>query len=244
MELIKISSQSYQIGKVTAVKEMLPSKSVFELIQISDDKEMTKKNLTAFITLVAAKYLSLNIKSRAITNESGYMLIAEFILEECKNLELQEIEYIFKKGVMGRFGEIYNDISIDTICGKNGWIENYYKTDRKEKIDALKIEPEIRFTGNEITESEFLLKYPLYEKRQRIRDIAEKAKLRKAKMDDIKEFYKLKDLTLDDLKDDLQALSKQYYQMSEEERKAITYENYQSMWIQSFIVSNQYKVKE
>jgi hypothetical protein len=244
MEVIKISNQVYQIGKVVPVKEMLPSMSVSELMQSSQDKEMTKKNLTAFITLVAAKYLSLNIKSRAITNEAGYMLISEFILDECKNLELQEIEYIFKKGVMGRFGDIYNDISIDTICGLNGWIENYYKKDRKEKNDSLKIEHEIRFSGNEISEKEFLIKYPIYEKRQKIRDLAEKAKLRKAKMDDIKEFYKLKELTLDDLKDDLQELSKQYYQMSDNEKQSITYDQYQNMWIQNFIVTNEKKVKE
>ena len=62
-------------------------------------------------------------------------------------------------------------------------------------------------------------------------------------MPELKQFYKLKELTLNDLKDDMEALSKQYYQLSENERAAIKYEQYESIWLNDFIINNQYKVK-
>lgn len=243
MQIIKVSNQKYKLGQLVPINEMLPEKSISEMLTNSFDKEGVKKDLTAFIMIVAAHYLSLNVKSRAITTEAGYKLISEFIITECKNLELQEIEHIFKKGVLGRYGEIYNDISIDTICGKNGWIEMYYKTDRKDRPEVVKIENENHFSGKEISKEQFYKNNPEFEKRSRIKDLAEKAKLRKANMSDIKEFYKLKGLTLNDLKDDIQALTQQYYQFTDEERNVFSYQEYERQWINSFIIQNQYKVK-
>ena len=238
MELTK-----YIPAQVTTVEEMNPQKSIREILSNSIDKKSDFKAITATIILIASKYLSLNVKGKGITNEAGFSLLSEFIITECGNLELQEIEYIFKKGVLGRFGEIYNDISIDTICGKNGWIETYYKTDRKDKNETVNLETKERFSGNEMSVEEFYKRNHEAAKRAMIKDIVEKAKTRRAKMPELKQFYKLKDLTLNDLKDDLEALSKQYYQLSENERAAIKYEQYESIWLNDFIINNQYKVK-
>lgn len=90
---------------------------------------------------------------------------------------------------------------------------------------------------------EYYKRNPESAKRAMIKDIVEKAKTRRAKMPELKQFYKLKELTLNDLKDDMEALSKQYYQLSENERAAIKYEQYESIWLNDFIINNQYKVK-
>ena len=195
------------------------------------------------IMKIAASYLSLNIKSKSINSDAGLIIVVDFILEECSNLELQEINFIFRSGVMGKFGVIYNDISIDTICGKNGWIETYYKTDRKDKNETVNLETKERFSGNEMSVEEFYKRNHEAAKRAMIKNIVEKAKTRRAKMPELKQFYKLKELTLNDLKDDMEALSKQYYQLSENERAAIKYEQYESIWLNDFIINNQYKVK-
>lgn len=244
MQIVKISNETYEIGKVSTVSEMLPEKSIYELIHNSYDKEMTKKEISKLIVLIAGNYLMLNAKGKGITNEYGFKLISDYIMDECKNLELQEIEYIFKKGVLGRFGEIFNDISIDTICGKGGWIEYYCKNDRKNKPQKVIIHESERMNGTEMTLSQFFKKNPDFEKRTRLLEIGELAKINEAKLTHLKEFYKLKDLTLNDLKDDMESLSKQYYEISEDERKLLTWDEYLHFWINKFILDNLYKVKQ
>lgn len=228
---------NYQPGKISKIDDMKPAKSIGDLIK----KNADPKTIQAAIITIAAKYLSLNAKGKAITNEAGFLLISEFIMDECPNLELQEIEYIFKRGVMGRFGEIYNDISIDTICGKNGWIETYYKTDRMNKPERVILDGEVYFTGNEISEEEFMKRYPEYKERAKMRQLLTKAQERKATVSDLKEFYKIKGFKPGDMQEDIAALTRQY-EISQE-KEYIQWPGYLSNWINGFIVQNFYKVK-
>ena len=226
---------------MTSVEEMKPERSINDIIS-KNDSEATVKAIQATIIAIAAKYLSMNPKGKAITNDAGFLMIAEFIISECKNLEFQELEYIFKKGVMGRFGEIYNDISIDTICGVNGWIENYYKTDRRRRIDSVKLESEIHFTGSEISEAEFLEKYPEYAIRKRLRELREIAVSKKMTVSELKEFYKIKGYKVTDMQDDIEALRKQYEKS--DEKDYISWDKYLLNWMNTFVFANVYKNKE
>lgn len=221
-------------GIPSRIEDMKPAKSIKELTDI--------KGVQATIITLAAKYLSLNTKGKAITNETGFLLISEYIMDECSNLELQEIEYIFKRGILGRFGEIYNDISIDTICGKNGWIETYYKTDRRNKPEGVILEGEVHFTGNEMSEEEFLNKYPEYKTKKKLQDLLFKARANKITVSDLKEFYKIKGFKVTDMQDDIEALTRQYERSQEKE--FITWTGYLNNWMNGFIITNYFKIKE
>ena len=129
MQVVKYIQKQYP----ATINEMKFTPSIGELKKDFESEVILRDE----IMKIAASYLSLNIKSKSINSDTGLMLVVDFILEECSNLELQEINFIFRSGVMGKFGVIYNDISIDTICGKEGWIETYYKDFRKlRKIES------------------------------------------------------------------------------------------------------------
>jgi hypothetical protein len=133
-------------------------------MSISDLSKIDSKKTTIGIAKILAKYLSITPKAAGI-NETMYEMIIEHIIVNCKNLELQEIDFIIKKGVMGVFGTIYAEISIDTITGVDGWIETYYKTYRKQRIEQ-RIEPKFELTGKEMTYEEFINRNQEFNKKE------------------------------------------------------------------------------
>ena len=199
--------KNYAIGQAPAKIEN------FKYAESISDILLKKENdipLSTSIIVILSKYLPLNVKARSITSKEAVELIVEHIKTECGNLELQEIEWIFKNGIMGRFGEIYNDISIDTICGKNGWLETYYNQFRKLRPEP-KNEFNAVFSGKEQSATDFYESNPDYEQRKKISEILIKSRSNMLNMEDIKYFYKAKGFTLDDLKEDLAIVSKQYF---------------------------------
>jgi len=201
------------------------------------------ENVTIEIYRIISEYLAINIKSKSINTSAGISIIFEYITEECSNLELQEINFIFKSGVMGKFGVIYNDISIDTICGKDGWFETYYREYRKLRTEPTKKE-DVRMSGKEMTEPEFLEKYPEYKDQIRLRDLLLMAKSFKITTKEAKEFYLIKELTLNDFKDDCEIYSGQYHRLPENEKQCFTETQYLNNCHCSFIIQNFNKVKE
>ncbi len=237
-ELINFESKmNYQIGKCPKIDEMVPTKSISDILI---NKENTKP-LKGLLLGIFARYLSVNIKGRNISNEFGYKLMIDFILNDCKNLELQEVEYIFKNGVMGRFGQLYNDISVDTICGINGWIEMYYKEHRKNRMEGIKPVESFNFTGNEMTLKEFHESHPDYLERSNLLELFEKAKKSKCGVQDLKLFYKIKGYTVGEMQDDLSIIAGKYYSL--QEKNAITEKQWVDNWINNFIKQNYNKKK-
>ena len=197
------------------------------------------ENVTIEIYRIIGDYLSINIKSKSINTSAGISVLFEYITEECGNLELQEINFIFKSGIMGKFGVIYNDISIDTICGKEGWIETYYKDFRKFRPEK-KQEEVIRLTGKEMTLEDFHAKNPEYKLKYDLHGIYYQAKRYKTTIEDAKQFYLIKGLSLDDFKDDFQFYSKEY-----QNQKLIKGEMlYITERFRKFIIENVFKNKK
>lgn len=195
MEVVNYVKKEYPVK----ILDMIPTYSIGELNNGYENEIVIRSELM----LIMAKWLSLNIKSKSINTDEGLMLVIDYILEDCSNLELQEVNFIFRNGVMGKFGVIYNDISIDTICGKEGWIESYYKDFRKFKKDKIECEDSsIKLTGKEMTLEEFHAKNPDLKNRYSLNQIYIKAKEFKISIEDAKMFYKIKGLSLDDFKDD------------------------------------------
>lgn len=153
--------------RVTEMTDYKPS--ISELAK--KNSEMVKGNLLAII----ATYLRLNIKAKGLTNEIQLGIVIEHLLHICGNLEMREIEYIFREGIKGAFGEIYNDISLDTICGKNGWIEQYYREHRIMRPEPAKKEIIVE-NPNAITEREFLKRNREYKRAKMIDKVKEFAK--------------------------------------------------------------------
>ena len=227
---------SYELGKSVKVQEMKPSQSLSDIMV----NETNRKPLKTMLLTIFAKYLAINIKSRAISNDFAYKLLIDYFLDECRNLELQEIEYIFKNGVMGKFGEIYNDISIDTICGKTGWVETYYKEHRSKRIEPT-FEESLNFNGKEMTLQEFHELHPVYKEKSIILDIVAKARVGQCTIKELKDFYKMKGFSIGEMQDDISAVSAQYY--NSQYCNQITESQYINHWINNFIVNNFNKSK-
>ncbi len=231
MQVVKYIQKQYP----ATINEMKFTPSIGELKKDFESEVILRDE----IMKIAASYLSLNIKSKSINSDTGLMLVVDFILEECSNLEIQEINFIFKSGIMGKFGVIYNDISIDTICGKDGWIETYYKDFRKLRPEK-KQEEVIRLTGKEMTIEDFHAKNPEYKLKYDLHGIYDRAKRYKTTIEDAKQFYLIKGLSLDDFKDDFQFYSKEY-----QNQKLIKGEMlYITERFRKFIIENVFKNKK
>ena len=231
MQVVKYIQKQYP----ATINEMKFTPSIGELKKDFESEVILRDE----IMKIAASYLSLNIKSKSINSDTGLMLVVDFILEECSNLEIQEINFIFKSGIMGKFGVIYNDISIDTICGKEGWIETYYKDFRKFRPEK-KQEEVIRLTGKEMTLEDFHAKNPEYKLKYDLHGIYYQAKRYKTTIEDAKQFYLIKGLSLDDFKDDFQFYSKEY-----QNQKLIKGEMlYITERFRKFIIENVFKNKK
>lgn len=135
--------------------------------------QQSEPKTKAYIATIMITYLGLNIKSKAITNKMQQELVVEHILNNCGNLEPQEIEYIFREGIKGQFGPIFNDISIDTICGRDGWIETYYKEYRHRKPQH---EQTSQPKENAISQKEFYKRNPDLKRQRKIKDLQERLK--------------------------------------------------------------------
>ena len=128
-----LTYKNYQVGLTPyKVQDLKYDKSISEILMIKENENP----IHGTIILILSTYLSINMKSKAITSKEAINLIIDYIKNECGNLDLQEVEFVIKSGVMGKFGVIYNDISIDTICGKDGWFETYYKEYRKLRPES------------------------------------------------------------------------------------------------------------
>jgi hypothetical protein len=192
------------------------------------------------IQLIIVTLKALNIKSKSINTDEGLMLVIDYILEECGNLELQEVNFIFRNGIMGKFGVIYNDISIDTICGKEGWIEIYYRDFRKFKKEKIECEDSsVKLTGKEITLEEFHSKNPELKDRYVLNQIYQKAKEFKISIEDAKTFYKVKGLSLNDFKDDCEYFCVLWNKTS----KIVPEMDYIKECFRRFILENIFKTK-
>lgn len=231
MQVVKYIQNQYP----ATINEMKFTPSIGELKKDFESEVILRDE----IMKIAASFLSLNIKSKSINSDAGLMMVVDFILEECSNLEIQEINFIFRSGIMGKFGVIYNDISIDTICGKEGWIETYYKDFRKFRPEK-KQEEVIRLTGKEMTLEDFHAKNPEYKLKYDLHGIYDRAKRFKTTIEDAKQFYLIKGLSLDDFKDDFQFYSKEYQNQELIKGEML----YITERLRKFIVENVFKNKK
>ncbi|MFZ1786734.1 MAG: hypothetical protein WAT92_00420, partial [Saprospiraceae bacterium] len=96
MELTKY--KEYQIGQLPAkITEFNNS-----LAKIKNKDEITKTK--SLILLILARYLSLNVKGKSITAAFALEMIVEDIFVNYSFLTVQEVEFILKNGIMGKYG--------------------------------------------------------------------------------------------------------------------------------------------
>jgi hypothetical protein len=205
--------------------------------QIKDLLNVDSKITRAKILEIINRNLSMNLKGRIVDNKYAVNCIVDFIVKRCQNAEIQEIDYIFRCGVMGMYGAIYNDISIDTICGAEGWVESYYINDRpnrpepqfitnaslenkysvliptgnKDEYERDLYRREWKERENPITIEQFFEKNPEYIQKKELSEIYGKAKTKKITIDDARQFYLIKGFTLNEFKDDMEYYSQNFY---------------------------------
>ena len=230
---------NYEIGKVPTTVEQFNFKPSISELSKSIDKDIVE----ATIFSIAGKYLNANVKGRSITDKFTVDMLIEYFMTECGNLELQEIEFIFKSGIMGKYGIIYNDISIDTICGTDGWVGKYYANDRKKRKENTYVE-KIELTGKEITYDQFLENHPELKERNELLDLLSKAKKQELTLDDVKRFYTIKGFDKNThMKEDMLVMSKEYYRLSTDIRSVLTENKYILNEFCKFVINNYNKVK-
>lgn len=234
--LKKIETVNHLINSPSKVTEMKPNLSLTQLKKMVKNEDILK----AGILIIAQKYLSLVDKGKMINKESALEILVDDILENSSNLELQDIDFIFKNGIKGKFGVIYNDIGLDTILGKDGWIETYYKEYRILRPEGNEKIIEVEIPKNAISEDEYFKKYPDAEKRVKINRLFVKAKSNQLQLSDILEFYILKGYTENECTEDLEIIKKEY---QENEYNSVTESIYILNWGKNFILSNYKKTK-
>lgn len=166
-------------------------------------------------------YFKNNVKFKTIIQPMYLNMLCDHFVNDCSNLELQEVEFIIRTGVMGLLGTIYSEVTIDTITGEHGWIENYYK-----KIRPKRSEPTFEqnyCSVNHIPYDEFISSNPEYLKDlSNLREIYEKALDSRLDKEDIVMFYFLKRMTQSEYEEDLNAIKKEYSNLNKKEEELIT----------------------
>lgn len=180
-QIVKVDH--FEVVSVSHVTEMK-----IGVYSISELAKIDEKNTKIEIVKIISKYLAMTSKVKNL-NEIWFQLITDHILSECKNLELQEIDFIFKKGIMGAMGNNYQEIFIDTITGVDGWIENYYKNYRKLRPDPNQNQDTFQLTGKEITYQEFLIRNPEYASKSKECNIIMLAKNGEVSIDLLKQYF-------------------------------------------------------
>jgi len=221
---------------IAIYKPMAPAR-IEEMFKYQPSINMLLENhketdIKKVIYMVIMKYLQAFDIDRIKINDAGVEILVEQIILEHGNLELQELEYALKKGLVGAYGAIYGDIRIDTVFT---WFTTYKEQDRRNRPEPAHKEVEYKLTGEERTLEEYYKRYPEEEKKLRVVAILDKAKQGKIRIDDIKEYYKNKGLTLNDLKDDMEVLSAKYQNMSVEYKSSMTENQYICLWACGFI---------
>lgn len=224
MELIK------QTNKVTRVEEMTQYQPSINELKL----KLSYGDLRKGIFIIVSKVLAAYDPDKVKIQEFGYELLIEGIISEHGNLELQEIDYALKKGVLGVYGAIYGDIQINTVMT---WLNEYKERDRAKRPEPTK-EVQPKYTGMEISLTEFYARNPDMRERAELTEILNKALTNKITLDDIKNYYSYRGLTLDHLKDDMEAISKMYYQQPETEREYYSESQYILDYLTNFVKSS------
>ncbi len=175
-------SRHFEVVSVSAPEQMKYALSVSELSKIDQIKTKIK------ITEIAFKYLSISSKVKNISDLFIEILV-EHIVNSCSNLELSEIDYIFKNGILGKLGNNYQEISIDTITGETGWIENYYSKERSKRPEPETIKNDFEVSKNAITYAEWLKNNPNESNIYRKYDLRQLVKNGSISMDIVKEYF-------------------------------------------------------
>lgn len=182
-------SRHFEVVTVSAPEQMKYALSVSELSKI--DKIKTKVKITEIIF----KYLSISSKVKNISDFFIEILV-EHIVNSCSYLELSEIDYIFKNGILGKLGNNYQEISIDTITGETGWIENYRKNERVKrpepetlkKINGEYMSNDFEVSENAMSHAEFIKKNPEFDNSKKIQ-IMQIAKNGNITLDLVNEYF-------------------------------------------------------
>jgi len=223
---IKAKGINIEMAKIESVesKEYLLLLHKKQALKNEFDKIDNTKVVQTELVLIISKYLAMNIKGRAITNDEGLILLSEVILNDHGNLGLNEIAFALKRGIVGAYGVIYNDISIDTVFN---WITQYKEIDRpkiKEKDYTNFSEKYKRLENYEklITLDEFLEKNPDEKIKRQINEFKDQAKKGHITIERFKDYVKLKELGKDFVKDFMEKETKEYHNQPEEIKKLYT----------------------
>lgn len=206
------------------------------------DKE-TERGVRANISMVLGKYLKDNPKGKMISTISQMDLLVDFIVNHCSKLEIQELDFIMKHGVLGRFGILYNEISIDTICGVGGWIETYFNEFRQLRPPKPEPRPYDK-TGNEKSNKEYL--NTLTGDMKRLYELREKSdsKNNTLTIDDVKDFYRIKGYTLDEFKEHQEIHAWNYVILYKGMTDVVSKSEYIAEENRKFVRNNIFKNKE
>jgi hypothetical protein len=207
---MEISKYIHKIGEIpNKVQEFEYKPTISEMIERKEIYPTIEKEIKGQIILILGTYLPLNVKGKSITSKEAINLLTEQIINDFPNLEIQEIEFIIKNGILGKFGVIYNDISLDTILGKDGWFEMYYKQYRTLRPEPQK-QIKIQYTGKEMSKDQFYQKNPEYALKAKVSEIKALAKNRTINQAYINDWYNLQGIKQSQIEREKEDIRKDY----------------------------------
>lgn len=223
-----INYKPTQITKIEQMKVYQPS--INELIQ-----KYGSEKVIEVIKMLLREYLQIYNTEMINSNKLGVKILIDEIISQHGNLELQEVEFLIKKGLVGTYGPIYSEIRIDTIFN---WIIQYKENHRINRPEPGQKQLEYIPEKGDMTLVEYFKKNPEAKNKVLLHELLLKAKQYKCDANEAKMFYELKGMTGQDYKDDIEIISKQYFEMPEEHKKTYSESDHLKMWINQFIIEN------
>jgi hypothetical protein len=205
MMQVQLKTKEYVPGTV-----ILPKMMKYTL-QVNEYESLQQKNNMTFLI---GHYLAQNGRNINFTSSTAIETLVNLLIKDFGFLEFQEVEFILAKGVVGGYGNIYGEIYLDTVYP---WFLKYIETERKERPEPQQKNIEVEKGG--LSVQEFYERNPEYKKISQLKEIKDKAKRYQLKMVDIELIYELQNLTSVELKEDIEALKKDYENLSENEKE-------------------------
>lgn len=84
-------------------------------------------------------------------NEVQLKLLSNELRSYCRYYTLADIAIVLKNGCMGRYGQFYGRVGIDTILGKDGWFQQY---EEERAIELEKIKNNLKHKVSETRQNE------------------------------------------------------------------------------------------
>ena len=156
-------------------------KQSYSLTEVLKSKNLPLGNMENANEFVLLAFTSIMKAANvpALNLDAMEMLVND-IVQEDSQLTIPDVVLMLKNGVKGKYGKFYGRIGLDTILGKDGWIEQY-KEARAIELESLIKAKQNAYNGrkyvpneNDISSDKFHKLHPELKHRKRLKKTPKK----------------------------------------------------------------------